>query len=539
MYEIPEIVPVSPEEAAIVHAADEVERRLYAKSHSSEKEASEKAGRPVSDPMLFNDTPQDGVILGAKDKLAQFYKEKLRLDSVPILVAPSNIQPTTSSQVTAFHQYNKNNGAPLSQSALLDIFLDRIPVRRQGGSLFVWEGTHYQRASDDMMKGLISDTLREELRFTSKASMVGSILALLQFERRIHVESDLQSYNIGLKNGVLDLISMQLHQPNPNMFITHFLDSYWYSNASCPTFDAFLRSVTGGNPALSQRILEAFGFLLAPGNEAKRFVLLQGPPNTGKSLLGNLLQSFFLPGDIASLPLQQFGDRFGMSAIAGRRINVSMDLPSGMIEGKAAAIIKQITGGDLVFVEGKGKEGFGQHIRCKFLFGTNHPIELKVRDEAFAQRILLIPFRFPVPPNLIDVGLLNKLRQEKSGILFRALMAYREVVRHDYQFAGEDEFGFKAEAIVLPAQPSESLRSFVEQQCEPAPGTFTTTEALHRAFAIFCQETGLPTIMDRSAFSRALKNLLGDQIKPLKKRIGGASLNGYCGIRLKHECQDS
>lgn len=532
-YEHPEIVEVSQEETAMILWENEIQRKANIRAKKEAEEASKIAGRLIRAPMTTVEDPDERRIVNAVQNLKKRYQEERGLSQLPILIPNATCRLYSFPQVTTpFHPYYRKDTGQLSQMELMELFLERTAVRKQGDMLYVWNGMYFYRANDGEMRGLIAEVLREELRRMNASTTIGAILSLLQSERRIQVEPDIDSDNIALRNGTLDHMSLQFGQSDPRIFNTYFLDAYWYWNASCPAFQFFLSSISGGNSVLSRRILEVFGFLLAPGNKAKRFVLFQGVPNSGKSVLGNLLQSFFLPGDVSSVPLHQLGDRFAMSAVAGRHLNLSMDLPSGVIDGRSASIIKQITGGDLVFVEGKGKEGHTKHIQCKFLFGTNHRVELKVRDEAFAQRILLVPFRISVPENQRDTGLLDKLRQEKAGILYQSLAAYREVVQRNYHFSGEEEFGFKLQEIVLPTQPIESVRVFVEGCCRLATDTFTTTEALHQAFLMFCQQTGLPSISDRSAFSRTLKSLLGNQIEPTKKRVGGTPLNGYTGIKL-------
>lgn len=530
----PPIIVVRPEESALVQSASRIKSAAWMRAQKEAEAASKKTGKNLTAPMAFIDDPDEKVVVSVCDSLAEQYRLERHLSLSPILISAANVQSYDFSQPTQTSRYFDHKGQrQLSQLEMVELFLKRVPVRRQDGMLYVWSGTHYHRANDGELKGLIGEVLREELRFTNASSTIGSILSLLQTERRIQVEPDLQSKEISLSNGVLNFFSLAIRPADSRIFNTYFLDAYWHETAPCPTFQRFLWTISGGDSLLAQRTMEAIGFLLAPGNEAKRFVLLQGVPNSGKSVVGNLVQAFFLPEDVAGLPLHQFGDRFAMSAIAGRHLNVSMDLPSGVIDGRAAATIKQITGDDLVYVEGKGKEGYGKHIYCKLLFGSNHPVELKTRDEAFAQRILLVPFHISIPESQRDTGLLDKLLQEKSGILFQCLMAYREVARHNYQFSGENEFGFRLEEIVLSEQPTDYTALFVSQRCQLLPEAFTSTEALHLAFMDFCREIGCPTILDRSAFSRALKVQLAGQVQPLKRRVNGTPLNGYSGIQLK------
>ena len=160
---------------------------------------------------------------------------------------------------------------------------------------------------------------------------------------------------------------------------------------------------------------------------------------------------------------------------------------------------------------------------------------MKTRDHAFANRVLLIPFCYPVPPERQDRGLLEKLKAERSGILFRALHAYHAVIERGYQFTGEANFGFKASNIVLEDTPVNTVDAFVSQCCNLNPESFTPTEALHSAYTEFCNHIGRPLIADRAAFSRTLNSCLCGQLRQDKQRVNGIPLNGYRGISLKGE----
>ena len=210
-----------------------------------------------------------------------------------------------------------------------------------------------------------------------------------------------------------------------------------------------------------------------------------------------------------------------------------MDLSDGVIDSKAISVLKQITGGDALSIEAKGKDAYTARIHCKILFGTNNPIRLRTRDHAFANRVLLIPFCFPVPPERQDRGLLDKLKSERPGILFHTLRAYRAVIERGYQFTGEADFGFRANDILLADTPNNTMENFVSQCCVLDPETFTPTEGLHRAYTAFCTASGCSSIADRASFSRALNNSLCGQLRQDKRRINGVPLNGYRGIALK------
>lgn len=498
-----------------------------------------KERKELVTPLRFFNNAFEVEVIRQRDHLAQRYQEALQLPSVPVLL-PAEPQSPVGQAATApafgrrqmpFHSAS----SCISQIDQEELILNTLFLKRHREDLYVFTGNHYRYMSDNEIKGLMFDCLREHLRESNASSQLNNLLALLKMETRISGEPDAAPNRIAVQNGVLDLEQLRLYPPVPQDFITHYLDVEWRGFQDCPRFRGFLDFVSGKNYLLRQRILEVIGYLLVPGNQAKRFALFQGPGNTGKSVLGDLIESFCESDAVAAVSAHQFGERFSASFLAHRQINISMDLPGGVLDQKAVAVLKQITGGDLISVEGKNKEAYAGKIRCKMLFASNHPVILKDRDEAFAKRVLLVPFRVPVPEEQMDRHLLEKLEQEKSGILHWALTAYREVVHRNYQFTGEEYFGFKPQQIVIQEAPQLKLESFVTACCVLGEGSFTSTENLHQAYLRFCAQEKQETIEDRAAFSRALKLSLGEKIQSHKQRVNGVPLNGYLGIHLKED----
>lgn len=535
------IVTVHGEEAALIQAADKINLDARAQAESREKEASQKYGKQLHDPMEFFGGAEQAQIVRESEKLKQQYQKELKLTLPPILIpeAISAPRPVASRQMAGaktipqiFAPLEKKDGPPLPE-VLKEEFLQLCPAFRKGSQLYVWKGNHYEALNRTEVEARIKTVLCDKVFVTRPADLLGNIYKMLERDETIVGQPDSYPNLLAVRNGEVDLRSMTLGPSNPAHHLVRYLDVPWCGPQPCPVFSLFLDQIAGGDATLKQRILEVIGYLLVSDYGAKRFVVFQGPGDTGKSLLGNLISSFFPPEACASLSDFQFGERFALSFIARAQLCLSMDLAEGVIDSKAVAVLKQITGGDLLSIEGKGRDAYADRLRCKILFGTNHAVQLKSRDRAFARRLLLVPFHYPVPPERQDRHLLGKLERERSGILHQALHAYHNVVSRGYQFTGEREYGFKANQIVLEESSVNTLADFVAQYCDLEPNTFTPTEDLHNAYLQFCGSAGCLAIQDRSAFSRALNEHLSGQLRPDKQRVNGIPLNGYRGIRLK------
>ena len=121
----------------------------------------------------------------------------------------------------------------------------------------------------------------------------------------------------------------------------------------------------------------------------------------------------------------------------GKLINMAMDLPKGKLDAMTVALLKQITGGDLITVEKKYENMRSIRSKMRFLFASNYPVVIpKVDDDtAFWERMIIIPFEHSVPKPELDHELLEKLLQEKNSIVTRCLCAVHKVVTRNFSFS--------------------------------------------------------------------------------------------------------
>ncbi len=498
-------------------------------------------GSKVIDPLLRYSSRFAADTVTQCKRLEEQYQNELRLPARPQLVTEETT-PLYRAPVRYSANYGSYRDSDFSFSAaeLVKRFLRWASVRRVRDKLFLFQKSHYRPLEENETQSLMLSFIRDVLRQKLSFSLVCAAVALLKIEPTIAREPEDSPEWLTTQNGEVFLSNLQWNYSNPARFHTRCIMADWVGYQATPVFDAFLRTVSGGDPLLQQRLLEAIGYLLVSDYRAKRLVIFQGASNSGKSVLGNLIKSFFEPGTVSALPAHQFGRNFALEPLEHCHLNISADLADGVIDSNAVAILKQITGGDSVSIEGKGKPAHTGLIWAKILFATNHPVSLRTIDEAFAGRILLIPFRFPVPQERMDHHLLDKLMVERSGILFAAVSAFREVVRRNFIFTGEDLYGFKLRDIVIPESPQVGVEAFLQACCEVGNSEqFTTSETIYTAYLRYCAQTARNALGSSAAFSRTLNSLLLGQIQPIKRRVDGIPLNGYKGIRLKGESDET
>lgn len=308
---------------------------------------------------------------------------------------------------------------------------------------------------------------------------------------------------------------------------------------STPYMDEFLKATSNGNGLIVKRIWEMIGYLLSPHVKAKVFFLFQGVPDSGKSVLGKLISSFFEDSRIRYLDIDQLSKRNATSALMNTCLNISMDLPNKEFSPLAIRNLKLMTGNDDVEVEFRPGIYSKYYGRCKFLFATNHPIKLKGMDKGFTSRIICIPFKNAIPKERQNRELLEHLLLEKDAIVIKALQAYSVLVRNNYTFSGTGECEFDPVVRYLPTDTenrNDIVCEFVEKYCELVPvtmqGNGTYTEILYRAYLRFCEENCYTPINTVQGFAQSLMRNYKDSLMKTRWREGNENKNGFKGILL-------
>ena len=168
--------------------------------------------------------------------------------------------------------------------------------------------------------------------------------------------------------------------------------------------------------------------------EAKAFFVMGMAPNSGKSLLGNFIETLFNERYVSNIALSDFNGSFSLAPIAGSAINISLDLPSTRLKASAVSKLKMLTGGDAFNVNQKYVPEFRYRNRAKLLFATNFPITLAEPDDAFWNRMVFLPFDYSVPQSEQNPSLSELFHQEKDAIVSEALRHARFLVKNNFHF---------------------------------------------------------------------------------------------------------
>lgn len=419
----------------------------------------------------------------------------------------------------------------------------RLMLRVCQGVFYFYIDPIWQMVSDDELIQIIREEYRDEdLIFSLGGQGLTLLTRLLRTTPELQVEPD--EFNksrelINLTDGVFDLRTGKIHPSSAHYMFTSCINisRFEIENArSNGAFDRIIQSAFDNDINKRQLLLEVIGTILSP-SLPKKFYAFVGASNTGKSKLGEFIKS--LVGDSCSLNLENgplsLRDKFTLGEFPGKLLAFCFELQDVPLDAKTVAKIKQITGdGSLL----SGEKKYGAKLQfvnqAKLLFCSNHPLRLTrgLSDQAFWNRLVLLPFEHSIPESEQDPYLLEKLDAERGWIVRQAFDAYRDLAARHFEFTQVD----------IPAQyrPNAQGKSwqahiedFVNQACVIAPGNRVRIEDLYVAYMEYCRVNNVSPC-DKQHFSAAFGSFVPFSVKRCK--MDGGNSRGFEGIALLDNC---
>lgn len=418
-----------------------------------------------------------------------------------------------------------------------EILFSRVTMRYFDQKFYYFNGLVFQNIPESQIGSFVHSWLSDVVQYDGTAQIVKSVVAILRTHPAVQVyQTTDHPDQLYFFNGALEISTGYLRDIDYRRdFFTTFVPVEYPQGQpiSCPYMDQFLHTCFGGNNALVETAWEMLGYLLTCDTSAKCFFALVGVGNSGKSVFCRLIDHLFSPGSAAYCTPDQLSGRFGAHTLRDCRINICAELPYGKITYEFMGFLKSVTGNDMRMTEQKFRDAQQFNPNCKFVFASNFNLQIAGADDAFWNRLILLPFSFAIPPDQQDKGLLDKLMGESPAIVSKAVEAFKRLRANNYVFPISCGNARQICGVYHFVSDAEMVAKFVDACCEFAPEYSETTSQLHLASISFCDRYHLSPITDRVQFSRKLHSVCGEKIRLDKWKSGKPTVNGYRGIRLK------
>lgn len=282
---------------------------------------------------------------------------------------------------------------------------------------------------DAAIKEIENIKLRNEVaksmhKATKRSSArIASVEVMARFKRGQSISDMDTNASLNLKNGVLDLRSLELLPHSRDDMFTYCLDYEYDPNADCPLFKKFIAEVlvregtTETDISLVKLFQELLGYSLTPETKREVMVWMFGEGGNGKSVAISVIEGLLGPMSM-SIDFQTVGipGNYDLADIPGKRVLFSTEAERNKF--MAEGYIKRIVTGDTI----NTRPIYGSTIRfkstAKIWWSMNDKPLIRDTTDSMWRRMKLIPFlrKFEEGKNA-DPDLTNKLLNELSGIL--------------------------------------------------------------------------------------------------------------------------
>lgn len=310
---------------------------------------------------------------------------------------------------------------------------------RQGIIRYVYENGCYRLYSDDMLRGIIKGYIADYNEDLVTVRAVNETFSFLTTDLKFVVHEDINAEEdlINFQKGVLRLSDMALLPHSPELLVTIQIPCNWVGKpVATPVFDDYMNTLTDKDEDVAHLLLEFGGACISnvKGYRMKKSLFLVGEGDTGKSQLKSLVEKLIGRGNFSSADLGEIEARFGTSNIYGKRLAGSSDMSFMTVD--ELKIFKKCTGGDILFAEFKGMNGFEFTYNGLLWFCMNRLPKFGGDDGKWVyDRIMQVDCKNVIPKDKQDKLLLDKMYREREGIVYKMSMALKTIIDRGYRFS--------------------------------------------------------------------------------------------------------
>lgn len=297
-------------------------------------------------------------------------------------------------------------------------------IRHAHGKFWQWNGSCFKQLDDADVHDYVEKIKGNVL--CRRGNDYKSIVKLIAIKARSELVEEIID-GVNFANGFLD-IDGELHEHSPRFGKTFTMPFNYAPEraASCHKWLAFLERVWGDDPDYADKVAglqEAMAAtMLGTAWRYQRAILLYGKAGTGKSTILEVLKAMMPPAAVSSLPPQEWGVQFSMTAMIGKTLNCCGELSeSKPIAGEK---FKEIVEGTIQTTEFKGMDKFDFKPVAAQWFASNFLPISRDGSEGFLRRWLILHFGKKVASEDQQVEYYKQLvAEEREAIAAWALQA--------------------------------------------------------------------------------------------------------------------
>lgn len=462
-------------------------------------------------------------------------REDYRESTISRGIAACQRKKPKKKEIPAFVKVNDKGHRSISAALLAKHIrenLDYILVRDNGNQAilkYVYNGGVYQLYDLNMLHGAVKQFIADYDEELVKMNVVKEAVQLILSDLDYLSQDDLNANEgiINFQNGLLQVSGdeLKLIPHTPKELTTIQIPCSWAEKeVLTPVFDKYLDTLTNGDAAIKQLLLEVMGVAISNVKawRMKKALFMVGDGNTGKSQLKSLTEKLLGKGNYIGIDLAEIESRFGTGAIYGKRLAGSSDM--SFLSVGELRIFKKLTGSDSVYSEFKGQQPFEYVFNGILWFCMNAlPKFSGDRGSWVYNRIMVVDCPNVIPPDQQDKQLLDKMYAEREGIVQKCVRALQRVIANGYYYSEPESVSLARKQY--QAANSTVVTFFDECMC-PWPdgkigGSSITTGTIHKVYLQWCKGNNNGYARSAKEFREELAAHLNTTFAEMTTRIHG------------------
>lgn len=340
-----------------------------------------------------------------------------------------------------------------------------------------------------------------------------------------------------VSNGTLDLSTQTLRPHDPQDLFTRVSPVEFDPEATCPTWDRFLKRIFESHPEIPAYLQIVVGYSMTASTKEQMIVFLYGLGANGKTTFIETVMAMFGISEYCSkVSAETFlssgrtnaGPQPELAALKGKRLVVATESEAGRFLNET--LIKEMTGGDTITARNLYHDPFSFMPEFQAFLATNNRPVIREQTKGLWRRIRLIPFveTITAEERIADLGEFLQA-EEMPGILNWALDGYRiycEVGLITPQAVIDETEAYQSD--------EDPLGDFLTATCVFDPEAIIPLSTLNHVYKGWCETNGqrakdvrwLGRILAQKGFYRTARtresrgDIIGIRVKDVGEKAG-------------------
>lgn len=445
--------------------------------------------------------------IGIRKKSIVLYGEKARIPNNALyIVACCEKQLSMTSKSVIMDSVTGQEAKALYE--ISNIILDYVEFRKQGSILYYFDGIIWKPLDDwETLKRI---TVQYQFKWHQNLRMAKWKEVYSNITMRIDEYAELEDVTeryptcVCFRNGVYSVMDDEMLEHDPEYpFTSYFNFDFDPSDrGEAKVFNQYLKSASDGDERIATRMLQWMAYCCSELPNLKKFALILGEPNSGKSTFADIICHIVGKENVKGVNLNSV-DKFSHYDVVGMKIVTCTDLRPDKISSEVAEWLKMQTGNDMVQAAIKHQsKSFSYRSRIRYIFASNYRVDMF--DKTLQDRALIIPMKHSLAHEEIDYNLANHIKAELQYVFVQMFDALREFISNDMRFESIGEY----EKYIPKAYRYEqdSVSEFFQWRCRYSPGEKVSCDELYSSYRDYCK-INCYEIKSKNPFCKAFKDI--------------------------------